>query len=260
MISSALLSLFNKGTCGARYQDQGKNTVQISSTAFVDDVNTHHTGRHTPDELGHDMVQAYNQWKRVLEVSGGKLSDEKSTICALDWNFSQGGKPKMVDYFDTSDNQQQHHLAGHQAKVADHHKSLGHLVSPKYPESTKVHQVEQIGNCFNASLLQHLTVKKCLILHQSIYTPAFQYVLQNSYMPREKLYHILKSTKAMFLNGLTYNKATKNTNVYGHKSLGGIGYFDPYTEQGLSNIKTFVNTIQDESIAENLLRAAVNTW
>jgi hypothetical protein len=40
-------------------------------------------------------------------------------------------------------------------------------------------------------------------------------------------------------------------------SLGGIGYFNRYTEQGLSNIKTFVN--QDESIAGNLLRAAVNT-
>jgi hypothetical protein len=47
----------------------------------------------------------------------------------------------MVDCFDTSDNQQQHHLAGHQVKKADHHKSLGHLVSPKYPESTEVHQV-----------------------------------------------------------------------------------------------------------------------
>jgi hypothetical protein len=79
-------------------------------------------------------------------------------------------------------------------------------------------------------------------------------------MPREKLHHALKSPKAMFLNGRTYDKATQNAIVYGQKSLGGIGYFDPYTEQGLPNIKTFVNTIQDESIAGNLLRAAVNRW
>jgi hypothetical protein len=62
-------------------------------------------------------------------VSGGKLSDEKSMFYALDWNFSPGGKPTMVDCLDTSDNQQQHHLAGNQVKVADHHKSLGHLLS-----------------------------------------------------------------------------------------------------------------------------------
>jgi hypothetical protein len=40
MISSVLLSLFNKGACGARYQGQGKNTVKISSTVFVDNVKT----------------------------------------------------------------------------------------------------------------------------------------------------------------------------------------------------------------------------
>jgi hypothetical protein len=79
-------------------------------------------------------------------------------------------------------------------------------------------------------------------------------------MPREKLHHALKSTKAMFLNGLTYNKATKNAILYDHKSLDGIGYFNPCIEQGLSSLKTFVSTIQDERIAGNLLRAAVNTW
>jgi hypothetical protein len=111
----------------------------------------------------------------------------------------------MVDCYDASDKQQQHYLEGHQVKVADYHKSLGHLVSPKYPELTKVHQVEQIGKQFNTSLLKYLTIKDTLMLHQSIYTPALQYVLQNSCMPREKLHHSLKSTKAKFLNGLTPN-------------------------------------------------------
>jgi hypothetical protein len=56
-------------------------------------------------------------------------------------------------------------------------------------------------------------------------------------MPREKLHHALKSTKAKFLNGLTYTKAAKNAIVYDHKSGDGMGCFDPYNEQGLSNIK-----------------------
>jgi hypothetical protein len=72
--------------------------------------------------------------------------------------------------------------------------------------------------------------------------------------------HAIKLTKANFLNGYHYANTTKNTIVYRHKSWGGIGYFDPYTEQGLSNVKTFVITIQDKSIAGKLLRAAVRTW
>jgi hypothetical protein len=37
--------------------------------------------------------------------------------------------------------------------------------------------------------------------------------------------------------------------IYCHKCWGGIGYFDACTQHGLSNVKTFVTTIQDESIA-----------
>jgi hypothetical protein len=63
-----------------------------------------------------------------------------------------------------------------------------------------------------------------------------------------------------FLIGINYAKATKNAIVYGHKNWGGIGYFHLYIEQGLSNVKTFITTIQDDNIAGNLLRAAVKTW
>jgi hypothetical protein len=60
MISSVLLSMFNQIASGARYQGQGENIVQISSTAFVENMNIHHTGRHTPDKLSNNMFQAYN--------------------------------------------------------------------------------------------------------------------------------------------------------------------------------------------------------
>jgi hypothetical protein len=36
--------VFNQGTTDTGYQGQGENIVQISSTTFVDDVNTHHAG------------------------------------------------------------------------------------------------------------------------------------------------------------------------------------------------------------------------
>jgi hypothetical protein len=93
-----------------------------------------------------------------------------------------------------------------------------------------------------------------------MFDPLSKYLYSSSSVCTVELMHALKSTKAMFLNGLTNNKTTKNAIVYGHKSLGDIGYFNPYIEQGLSSLKIFVSTIQDERIAGNLLRAAVNTW
>jgi hypothetical protein len=48
--------------------------------------------------------------------------------------------------------------------------------------------------------------------------------------------------------------------VYGCKSLGGIGYHNPYTEQGIADIKTFTTSLQDDGIAGRLMHVAVRTW
>jgi hypothetical protein len=61
-----------QGATGATYQGQGNNIVKISCTAFVDDVNTRHSGGDTSEELFAGMLQDYNQWQRILEISGGK--------------------------------------------------------------------------------------------------------------------------------------------------------------------------------------------
>jgi hypothetical protein len=60
MISSVLLNMFNQGASGVGYQGKGENIVQISSTAFVDDDNTHHSAGQTPGELVNDMLQDNN--------------------------------------------------------------------------------------------------------------------------------------------------------------------------------------------------------
>jgi hypothetical protein len=59
MISSVLLIMFNHGATGARYPGPDDDIVQISNTAFVDDVNTHHSGD-TSGELLADILQDNN--------------------------------------------------------------------------------------------------------------------------------------------------------------------------------------------------------
>jgi hypothetical protein len=50
----------------------------------------------------------------------------------------------MVVWCGIFNTQQQHCFKGNQVKIADHHKSLGHLVSQK-PESAKIYKVSQVG-------------------------------------------------------------------------------------------------------------------
>ena len=71
----------------------------MTSTAYVDDVYTHHnTQPNTTINMMKSMMEDYSRWKIILEASGGKLAVEKCTYYAIDWNFSRGGKQTMKEY------------------------------------------------------------------------------------------------------------------------------------------------------------------
>jgi hypothetical protein len=79
--------MFNQRATGARWKGQGNNTVKISSTAFAEDVNTHHSVGNKSRKLDDEMQQEYIQYKKILKVSGGKLLQQKCTFYALDMTF-----------------------------------------------------------------------------------------------------------------------------------------------------------------------------
>jgi hypothetical protein len=61
ILSSVLLTMFNEDVTGARYTSQGTATVHVSSTAYVDNMNTHHNVGNTDQDLFDDMLQDYNR-------------------------------------------------------------------------------------------------------------------------------------------------------------------------------------------------------
>ena len=82
------------------------------STAYVDNVNTHHnTGMEGSEELYNSMVRDFQRWQDILAASGGKLASEKCTFYANDWEFTTGGKPVMRDLHIKSDQQQSDSLS-----------------------------------------------------------------------------------------------------------------------------------------------------
>jgi hypothetical protein len=59
----------------AIYTSPREETVIISRTAFVDDVNTRHNQGSSFNELYSDMLRDYNRWQQLLKKSEGKLSE-----------------------------------------------------------------------------------------------------------------------------------------------------------------------------------------
>jgi hypothetical protein len=64
MLSSILLKLLNAEIEGAAYPTQGNLTRKVTSTAYVDDANTHHTSKSgQPEDLIQSMSGDYNKCK-----------------------------------------------------------------------------------------------------------------------------------------------------------------------------------------------------
>jgi hypothetical protein len=153
MISSALLQALNNEANGAVYQMHNGIESRVSSTAYVDDVNTHNNSQSNQNvDMITSMISDNNRWKAILEASEGKLAIEKCTYYALDWEFSRGGKPAMKDYKVQSTHTDFVSSNIRRISINELHKSLGHFISPKDPGRTQVLQLREISNKFQGIL------------------------------------------------------------------------------------------------------------
>ena len=128
---------------------------KVISTAYVDDVNTHH---HLKPNESIDMITAmirdYKRWKNILEASGGKIATEKCTYYAIDWEFSRGGKPEMKNLKLATAQKEDKSFNVKRIRITGFHKSLGHLVSPKDSGQTQITQLEKYAIDFKVSYLK----------------------------------------------------------------------------------------------------------
>ena len=262
MMSSILLHILNTEAEGAVYDLPDGTKRKAISTAYVDDVNTHHnTNMEGSEELYNSMARDFQRWQDILAASGGKLASDKCTFYASDWEFTTGGKPVMRDIHIKSYQQLSESLSARRISVSNYHKSLGHLISPKEPSRTQRIQLEEISDRFEGILKQdNLTVKEYETLYRSTYTPTIRYVLQGSCMNDKELYNASKRNKRQFLQKLRYSKTTASEIVHGSPELGGIGLMDFYTEQGLLNIQLLTKALSDQQLVGDITKAALSKW
>ena len=136
MLSSMLLRILNENANGALYPTSSGKKKRVISTAYVNNVNTHHnTQPKKKINMIKFMMVYYNQWKELLEARGDKLAVEKCTYYAVDWDFSRVGKPSMKECATATKQVGIDNTSVRRIIIMESNKLLGHLISPK--ESTK---------------------------------------------------------------------------------------------------------------------------
>jgi hypothetical protein len=95
-IYDIIAQIMEENAIGATYLGKEKQqSIEIKMTAYVDDVNTHHTNNPGEHNIESNMRHNYNTWKSRLEASGGQLDPEKSNYYITKWNFQTSSKPKL---------------------------------------------------------------------------------------------------------------------------------------------------------------------
>jgi hypothetical protein len=234
-------------------------------TAYVDDVNTHHSfaeGMSTSHMIQTAITSA-QQWSNILYVSG-KLCNEKCNYYAVQWKHASTGHSKVTQMEYPSI-----HLEGidgnciyvKNVATAQYHKSLGYLQSMENSNKFQPQLLRQKQDAFlntlNAAALDY---KVADIMYRTISSPKIQYISQMLSIKNRELRDITNCINPSVLRKLGYSSMTPRGVTLGHRSCGGIEIIDVYVYQGSQNLINFLKNISTTNNYNKFLMNAYKWW
>jgi hypothetical protein len=146
-ISNVLIKSFENQAKGATYPCGYSEDITVKSSAYVDDVNTHHTDADIAS-LDKSMVHDYSTWKGILHSSGGLLAQAKCNHYKISWDFKATGQPVLSEAKEGKiDN-----LVASSPRYGVH-KSLGYMMSPTQRSEHQVDYWKKQENKFLQMLM-----------------------------------------------------------------------------------------------------------
>jgi Reverse transcriptase (RNA-dependent DNA polymerase) len=147
LLSSELFQIYSEYSSGFEFNPPySTSSSQIHITAYVDNVNMHHTfpSKSTISTMIQKTSISAQQWHELLHISGGQLSCTKCNFYAVTWEFASTSLSKVNAQLHPTmlikDSSDQPFLIQNK-KTDDSHKSLGYRQSMA---STKLYQKRKI--------------------------------------------------------------------------------------------------------------------
>ena len=242
----------------------------LHNVGFVDDTTTSVCDHSSPTSLPiSQLVQSLKSdlqnWSNLLHLSGGALEFSKTELFLLQWNFNPNGTP----YLSISNqhsitlispmSKQQHTISS--TSPHHHYKLLGFHISP----SLSMHKQYQILHAkshkiANAVAGSTATRREAYLAYFAIYQPAISYVLVLSSFTRKQYHHISSAPTAIFLQKCGFNSTMHCSIVFGPRRIGGLGFKNLYTTQGILHTIKLMQTLQTPGQPRMLLTLLLTEW
>jgi Reverse transcriptase (RNA-dependent DNA polymerase) len=269
MISSELFRIYTETSQGSTLVDPyGEHSTQLHMTAYVDDVNTHHsfTKSFNPSTMISQAQKAAQKWNDILHVSGGKLSTNKCNYYLATWQHASTGRPILQDLQHPnivirSRSDKEEDIIIKNISPFHSHKSLGYLQSIARPKEYQKQLLQSKTFQFKKTLrTTNLNFQETQIYYRTIYTPKLQYITHLSSLSTPELMIDTQKTIQIALQKMGFSSSTPKGIYFGHRKYGGLELLNLPIEQGARNLLTFTKGLSDTSLASASIKIAAKWW
>lgn len=267
LLSSELFQLYSEYSQGFCYHlPYTDESSQVHITAYVDDVNTHHTFPQstTYNQMIQQTAISAQRWHDILYISGGQLSNTKCNYYAVKWDFATTGRAKINSNQLTSMTIQDptgQPFNIYNIPTSESHKSLGYQQSMA---STKIYQKKKIQEIIQQMsqvlTLLDLDYTQIRVYYHTIFAPKIQYATQLTSVTQPNLRNIIKTCNIQTLQKMGYSSATPKGVYKGHKNFAGLELIDLYMYQGAQNVVQLIRSLQPQNPNVRLVQASYLWW
>ena len=242
----------------------------LHNVGFVDDTTTStcdHSSTHPlpSSQLITSIQTDLQNWSNLLHISGGALEFSKTELFVLNWQFNTNGTPYLLpsDQFTislSSPMSNQHHSI---SSTSPHqfYKLLGFHLSPSL-SMNKQYQIlhSKAHKLANAIAGSSVTRREAYLAYFAIFQPAISYVLVLTSFTKKQCHHIQSNPTTVFLQKCGFAATTHRSIVFGPRKLGGLGFKDLFTTQGIMHTMKLLQTLRTPGQPHNLLRLLLTEW
>ena len=267
LLSSELFHLYSEEAQGSSLKSpHGERTIYLDLTAYVDDVNTHHSfdSKTTIPQMIDKVTKQAQLWSNILHISGGKLSNTKCNFYLSSMTSATTGRYQIKNEIAPNihiKDQEGSVVTISQVLPNDTHKSLGYMQSIANTSnsqetwiSTKMNMMTQITRSAD------LTYQESQIYYRTIYYPRIQYVTHLSSITKTSSDKISNQGVHHILPKMGYSSSTPHGVTFGHRSYGGLGLTNIWLEQGARNLITLTKGLTGNSILANAIQTVTQWW
>jgi Reverse transcriptase (RNA-dependent DNA polymerase) len=252
-IMCILLGALDQNSQGLTFRNpRGTSELRRTADAYVDDTELFVTLKNADLlTLAKEMQTTAQFWEQLLYTTGGALALEKCFFVAMDWVWENDTyrprtkieQPLTISLFSGGNPNDITTIL--QKDPSDGPRNLGVMLAPDGNNTNDLTALCTKGSSVSSNIAASpLSRGEVRFAYFRMLRPSMRYALGATTFTQPECHKIDRSYLPIFLSRMGINRNTKRLLIFGPPLLGGLGFTDTFTDQGISQLQAFIGHIR----------------